>query len=133
MKNEEFVTKMREILTKAGEAADMSLDWQVVSEDPDCVADFGCDGAGNLVIQGDSFPLKISDVTGIRYRWNGETDASDCFFRFDFGKSAYLDCCFSDCEVGQMYHVKYRDTAKFCLKKDEAIRLLETLNGAQDA
>lgn len=121
----EFVEEMKKILRKAGEASDMCLTWQLVSGDPDCVADFGCDHEGNLVIQGDSFPLKIKNMTGIRYRWNGETDGSDCFYRYDFGDNIYLDCCFDYCSTGDLYHVKYNDTYKTCLGKAEAIELLK--------
>ena len=99
--------------------------WHIVSGDPDCVADFGCDHKGQLIIDGDSFPLKIQDMTGIRYRGNSETDSSDCFFRFDFGDIIYLDCCFSDCSFGEMYHVKYNDAYKTCLTKDQAIEMIK--------
>jgi len=125
MEIHEFEKQMKKILRKASEASDMNLEWQLVSGDPDCVADFGCDSEGNLAIGGDSFLLKIQDMTGIRYKWNAETDDSDCFFRFDFGKNIFLDCCFSDCETGHMYHVKYNDTYQTCMGKDEAIDLVK--------
>lgn len=120
----EFEQQMKTILRKASEASEMSLEWQLVSGDPDCVADFGCDHEGCLVISGESFPLKICDMTGIRYRYNSETDYSDCFYRFDFGNNIHLDCCFSDCETGHMYHVKYNDTYETCLDRKRAIKLI---------
>ena len=127
MTNAEFAARMKEILVKAQDASGVCLNWRLVSDDPDCVADFGCDRDGNLVIQGDSFPLKISEMTNIRYRWNNETDDSDCYFRFDFGKENYLDCCFSDCDMGQWFHIRYNGVYKTCLKQNEAIHLLEEL------
>ena len=125
MENFEFEKQMKKILEKASEASNLCLDWHLVSGDPDCVADFGCDHDGNLVINCDSFPLKIKDMTGIRYRGYSELDSSDGFFRFDFGKNIYLDCHFNDCDTGHMYHVKYYDTYKTCLKKDDAIALIQ--------
>ena len=121
----EFEKQMKKILHKASEASGMSLEWQLVSCDPDCVSDFGCDSDGSLTIGGDSFLLKIKDMTRIRYRWNEETDDSDCFYRFDFGKNIYLDCCFNDCTTGCYYHVKYFDTHKALLNKDQAIELIK--------
>jgi hypothetical protein len=75
------------------------------------VADFGCDSDGNLVIKGDSFPLKISDLTSICYRWNVDTygDESDCYIRFDFGKDIYMDCSLCHCDIDEFFDVKFFD------------------------
>lgn len=50
MTNNEFETKLKEILKKAGEMANISLGWMVVSNDPDYDADFGIDLEGNLIL-----------------------------------------------------------------------------------
>lgn len=124
----EFEEQMKKILCKASEASDLYLDGYTVSCDPDFIADFGCDHIGRFSIEGNSFPLKIQDMTEIRYRCNSDTsnyDFSDCFFRFNFGDSIYLDCYFDECSMGETFHVKYNDTDKFRLNKTQAIELLK--------
>lgn len=125
MTNEQFEEQMKQILKKASDASDMSLTWHVVSTDLDCVADFGCDAHGNLALLEASFPLKIADLTGIRYRWVPEGDYSECFIRFDFGKDIYLDCCFDDCGMGRIYNVRYYNMHKGWLSEEEAIAFIE--------
>ena len=127
MDKTEFVDRMNYILDKASDASDMDLTWHVVSADPDVVADFGCDSEGNLVIDGRSLPtLKLEDLTNIRYRFNPETDDSDCFIRFDFGLFSYLDVCFSDCEFAHMLHasIRERDIRVACKSLEEMIECL---------
>lgn len=107
MNGEEFVAKMKVILEKAGDASDMSLGWPVVSTDPDCVSDFGCDYEGNLVINGVSFPFNIKDLSAIRYRWNEEY--YEGFFRFNFGDNVWIDSIFSECNFGEKCSIQYFD------------------------
>ena len=104
MEIEKFVSRMKEILVKAGKDSGMCLDWQIVSGAPDVVADFGTDYEGNLVIDSNTFPISIASITNIRYRWNAETDDSDCFYRFEFGDN-HLDICFGDCGLVGRCHV----------------------------
>lgn len=122
----EFEKQLKIILRKVSEASDMNLEWVLVSGDPDCVADFGCDNEGNLVIDEATFPLNIKDMTAIRYRWNSKTDGYDNFIRFDFGKNISLDCCVgSDFDIIHVYNVRYNDAYGSLLEEDEAIDLVK--------
>ena len=82
MTNEEFETQMRKIIKKAGEASGLGFEEWSVSVDPDRLADYGVDYEGNLVLYEDSYPLKVSDIIAIQYRWNEYMDEG--FFRFKF-------------------------------------------------
>lgn len=127
MTNEMYKERMKQVLVKASDVSEMCLTWCLVSTDPDCVAEFGCDADGNLVLMGDSFPLKISDLTNIRYHWNPEWDYDGGFIRFDFGKEIHLDCWFDDCSMGDLYHVRYYDVHKTGLNRGKAIAFLEEM------
>lgn len=118
MTNARFEEKIKEILKKA------EREWYIVSVDPDFVADFGCNAAGQLVIMGETFPLKIADLTDIRYRL-GE-DESDTFIRFDFGNDFYLDCCYDDCNMGRVFHARYHDAYIWMKYMRETIAFLNT-------
>ena len=118
LNNIEFAERMKEIIGKASVDSDMTLDWQLVSSDPDVVADFGMDRDGNLVLDTCSYPLKITDITDVRYRWNSETDFSDCFYRFEFGEN-YMDVCFGDCGWTGDYHIKIGDYKRTCMSKKD--------------
>lgn len=127
MEVEKFISRMKEILEKAGNDSEMCLDWLLVSGDPDVVADFGVDYEGNLVIDEKSFPISIESITQIRYRWNSETDYSDCFYRFEFGEN-HLDACFGDCGLTGDYHVRFNNKEKTCMKYEEAVKFLSEKN-----
>ena len=85
----EFAIKLKEILKKAGEVANISLDWMVVSNDPDCDADFGIDSEGKLILGQKKTWLPLSKLKGIRYRAIADEYA---FNRFD----SYISFCFED-------------------------------------
>ncbi|MCQ2552796.1 MAG: hypothetical protein MJ150_00635 [Clostridia bacterium] len=129
MTNEYFAERMEQILEKISNASNLDFTHLQISADPDYVADFGCDANGHLVLMEKSFPLKIADLTSIRYRWDGETSCTDGigFIRFDFEKDIHLDCFLVDGPIGQKYRVKYHDTYKSWLDEKETISLLEEL------
>ena len=128
MKIPEFVEQMERVLNKVREESGLSWEWLLVSGDPDCVADFGCDYEGNFCIGGEAFPLKIKDMTGIRYRWCEENDGEDSFLRFDFGDQKYVDYHFAAYEVSCLYCVKHNNTYDAYISKDRAIARLNEVH-----
>ena len=122
-----FECEMKRILKKYGEKLNLEIDWEIVSSDADVVSDFGIDHDGNLVIYKNSFPIKIEDITSIRYRWAPiNDDRGDCFIRFDFG-SDYLDINYSEdgmtgeCEIkiGNKYktYFNHREMIEYIKKE----------------
>ena len=87
MTKNEFVIKLKEILKKAGNIAEVSLDWIVVSNDPDCDADFGIDTEGHLILGQKKTWLPLSKLESIRYRAISDEYA---FNKFD----SYISFCF---------------------------------------
>ena len=120
-----FEEQMKNVLHKMSEASGLDFEEIIVDADPDCIADFGSDYEGNLCLYGESLPLKINDMTGIRFRWDGETYDPCGFVRCDFGENIHLDCCFDDYACEYVYHVKYKEIRKGGLKKEKAIELLK--------
>lgn len=106
MTNEEFETQMRKILKKAGEASGLGFENESVSVDPDRLADYGVDYEGNLVLYEDSYPLKVSDIIAIQYRWNERSE--DGFLRFKFKNGLHFHIMFSSDDYGFYgYAIKY--------------------------
>lgn len=89
MTRNEFVVKLQEILKKTGGIAGVSLDWMVVSNDPDCDADFGIDTEGHLILGQKKTWLPLSKLESIRYRAISDEYA---FNKFD----SYISFCFDD-------------------------------------
>ena len=89
MTKNEFKTKLKEILKKAGEMADIPLGWMVVSNDPDCDADFGIDLEGNLILGQKKTWLPVSKLKSIRYRAILEEYEQTAF-------DSYISFCFED-------------------------------------
>ncbi|WP_288682934.1 hypothetical protein [uncultured Eubacterium sp.] len=110
MTNEEFETQMRKILKKAGEASGLGFENESVSVDPDRLADYGVDYEGNLAIYERSYPLKVSDIIAIQYRWNecDEWEESNGCFRFKFKNGLYFYIMFSNDAYGiYNYYIEY--------------------------
>lgn len=126
MTNEQFEETLKRVLAKAKEASNLNHTIGEVSTDPDCVTDFGCDGEGNLVLNGYSFPLKISDMTNIRYHWDGE-NINEGYIRFDFGDDLYFNCIYDDYGIAEEYIINYKGTEKTCLDRKEAISALRAM------
>ena len=64
-----FVEKFTEIIEKISQITENSYDdWMVISDDPDCDADYGVDKEGRLIIDGKGTDLKLSELQEIRYR-----------------------------------------------------------------
>lgn len=105
---QEFESKMKEIVQKASDMCGRNLIGNmIISGDPDFVADIGCDYKGNLIYDRTTLPVKIRNITGIRYRFNRE-NREECFIRFDFGENFCLDCCYEHSFTGD-YFVKWCD------------------------
>ena len=69
MDGETFVKKFGEIIEKVSKITEREYnDRVVISDDPDCDADYGIDGKGNLIIDGNNTNLKVSELKDIRYR-----------------------------------------------------------------
>lgn len=116
MTNNEFEEKMKDILKKA----DLNL---FCSADPDIVADIGCDLNGYLVIMGETFPLKIKDITSIRYRPGSHNICR--FLRLDFGKNIYLGCHYDDFNFGRAFSVRYHDKNRVMINMQDTIGFFE--------
>lgn len=127
MTNEEFKNRVTEILKKASIASDLDLSWLLVSDDPDCIADFGCDRNGNIILMEDTYPLKINDLTDIRYRYIKDSSAENCYLRFEFGKEVNLDFHFDESCMGDRISFKYHDENKWFLYPNDAIKHLEEI------
>lgn len=128
MTNEEFETQMRKIIKKAGEASNLGFENESVSVDPDRLADYGIDYEGNLVLYENSYPLKVSDIIAIQYRWDGCEESGDGRFRFKFKNGLYFYIMFSSDDCGiYRYIIKYKGNHKgFRLNASEDI--IEYLN-----
>ena len=109
MTNEEFETQMRKIIKKAGEASGLGFEEWSVSVDPDRLADYGVDYEGNLVLYEDSYPLKVSDIIAIQYRWNEYMDEG--FFRFKFKNDLKFYINFSAEECVYEFWVLYKNNS----------------------
>lgn len=69
MDGKTFVEKFTRILEKVSRMTKNCYDdLMIVSDDPDCDADYGVDANGNLVIDGYRTNLKLSELCAIRYR-----------------------------------------------------------------
>lgn len=126
--NEEFETQMRKILKKAGEASGLGFENCSVSVDPDLLVAYGIDYDGNLVIHEISYPLKVSDIVAIQYKWNecDEWEESNGCFRFKFKNGLYFYIEFSRWGTDS-YFIKYGKNHKgFGLNTSEEI--IEYLN-----
>ncbi len=126
--NEEFETQMRKILKKVGEVCDLGFENESVSVDPDRLADYGIDYDGNLVLYENSYPLKVSDIIAIQYRWDENVESGDGRFRFKFKNGLYFYIMFSNDDCGiYRYIIKYKENHKgFGLNASEDI--IEYLN-----
>lgn len=127
MTGEEFEKQMKVILAKLSDATNLDFTWYVISSDPDVVSDFGVDHENNIVIMCDTFPLKVSNLTSIRYRFFPGNGFEDCYIRFDFDNT-YLNCYYSDCDMGHLFDVRFFFAEeKHSLSRSGAISLLSKL------
>lgn len=109
MTNEEFETQMRKIIKKVEEASGLGFEEWSVSVDPDRLADYGVDYEGNLVLYEDSYPLKVSDIIAIQYRWDEYMDEG--FFRFKFKNDLKFYIKFSAEECVYEFWVLYKNNS----------------------
>lgn len=119
MENIEFENKLKEILVKMGKALDINLDWVVVSCDYDVISDFGCDRFGNLTIVEDVFPLKIKDLSSIRYRVDNDINKENYFnddssyIRFEFEDGLLLNCHINACNFCEHFYFDNKKIGKY--------------------
>lgn len=117
MTKNEFVAKLKEILKKAGDITGIPLDWMVVSNDPDCDADFGINPDGKLILGQKQTWLPLSKLKSIRYRAIADEYA---YNRFD----SYISFCFEDslkiftglaCDTwpGDLFQMEYGNDSYF--------------------
>lgn len=98
MDGETFVKKFGEIVEKVSKITESRYsDWVVVSDDPDCDADYGIDGKGNLIIDGNNTNLKVSELKDIRYRAKrGCIDEENGYIKLLFDKDLVIYIYFDD-------------------------------------
>lgn len=98
MDAETFVKKFGEIIEKVSKITESRYsDWVVISDDPDCDADYGLDDNGNLVIDRNNTNLKVSDLKDIRYRAKrGWLDEENGYISLLFNKDLVIYIYFDD-------------------------------------
>ena len=97
MEGKEFVAKFKEILKKAGDAAERYFGYLVVSDDPDCDVDYGLDEQGYLVLDCKKSMFKVKDLEKIRYRALKESDdIGECYISLLFKNDRALYMYFGD-------------------------------------
>ncbi|MBQ4283758.1 MAG: leucine-rich repeat domain-containing protein, partial [Lachnospira sp.] len=109
MEVKEYVEKLRETFKKVGDMSGENFDYVIISDDPDCDADYGIDYNGNLVINGLSTFLPVKELEHIRYR--GTEDAcseQDCYVSFVFNNDITLYAYFYDLCPGQSFGLWYK-------------------------
>ncbi len=109
MEVKEYVKKMRETLKKVGVMSGLNFDYLIVSEDPDCDADYGVDYKGNLRIDGYSTFLPLADLEHIRYRGMKDVGSDyDCYISFVFKNDITLYAYFLGLHPGENYGLIYK-------------------------
>lgn len=98
MDGETFVKKFGEIIEKVSKITEREYnDRVVISDDPDCDADYGIDGKGNLIIDGNNTNLKVSELKDIRYRAKrGCIDEENGYIKLLFDKDLVIYIYFDD-------------------------------------
>ena len=98
MDGETFVKKFGEIIEKVSKITEMEYnDRVVISDDPDCDVDYGIDGKGNLIIDGNNTNLKVSELKDIRYRAKrGCIDEENGYIKLLFDKDLVIYIYFDD-------------------------------------
>ena len=92
MDGETFVKKFGEIIEKVSKITEREYnDRVVISDDPDCDMDYGIDGKGNLIIDGNNTNLKVSELKDIRYRAKrGCIDEENGYIKLLFDKDLVI-------------------------------------------
>ena len=98
MDGETFVKKFGEIIEKVSKITEREYnDRVVISDDPDCDVDYGIDGKGNLIIDGNNTNLKVSELKDIRYRAKrGCIDEENGYIKLLFDKDLVIYIYFDD-------------------------------------
>ena len=98
MDGETFVKKFGEIIEKVSKITEREYnDRVVISDDPDCDMDYGIDGKGNLIIDGNNTNLKVSELKDIRYRAKrGCIDEENGYIKLLFDKDLVIYIYFDD-------------------------------------
>ncbi len=110
MEAKKYVENLKEILKKVGDMSDLNFDYLVVSDDPDCDADYGIDYNGNLVIDRTSTFLPVEELEHIRYRGTKEIySKQDCYVSFVFRDDTILYAYFDDSSIpGMICELQYK-------------------------
>lgn len=110
----------------AGRGHDMR--YLAISANPDMIADIGIDYYGYLTIDDNPYPIKISEISKIRYRLCEDGDS--CIFRFVFGEN-YLEItlnldCYDKLDKYERYYVKIDGERLCCVNQSEMKYLMKS-------